>query len=156
MCLLMYLSYLVEVSACNDYATFVLSGPCSQALATQPDPAVLIMRGTGNRQVVPAADLAKLALCGGYPAFLSTVTMFSLAIRRAAAVEHVVPRFSVRVTAPHGRRYIQTAMEAKEPAEAYLEEARPGITFLSLNRPKAKNAISRRLLQVSFNSTGRA
>ncbi|KIP10673.1 hypothetical protein PHLGIDRAFT_22119 [Phlebiopsis gigantea 11061_1 CR5-6] len=43
------------------------------------------------------------------------------------------------------RRHIQTASEAG-PAEAYLEEASPGIHFLSLNRPKAKNAISRRLL----------
>ncbi|KAF7798336.1 hypothetical protein EIP86_009557 [Pleurotus ostreatoroseus] len=32
-------------------------------------------------------------------------------------------------------------------AEAFLEEAKPGISFLSLNRPKAKNAISLRLLK---------
>ncbi|KAJ3488787.1 hypothetical protein NLI96_g2572 [Meripilus lineatus] len=36
---------------------------------------------------------------------------------------------------------------SQESAEAFLEEAKPGITFLQLNRPKAKNAISLRLLK---------
>ncbi|KAI0774046.1 ClpP/crotonase [Fomes fomentarius] len=47
-----------------------------------------------------------------------------------------------------GRRFIQTAAGAS-PAEAYLEPApdRPGIVSLLLNRPKAKNAISLRLLK---------
>jgi hypothetical protein len=37
-------------------------------------------------------------------------------------------------------------------AEAYLEQdaSRPGIAVLLLNRPKAKNAISRKLLKVHF------
>lgn len=45
-----------------------------------------------------------------------------------------------------GRRHIQTASATDGPAEAYLQEAKPGVHYLSLNRPKAKNAISRRLL----------
>jgi len=44
-------------------------------------------------------------------------------------------------------RHIQTTSAASLEAEAFLEEARPGVTFLSLNRPKAKNAISVRLLK---------
>ncbi|KAI0346801.1 ClpP/crotonase [Trametopsis cervina] len=43
------------------------------------------------------------------------------------------------------RRHIQT-FTGTQP-EAFLEEARSGVTFLSLNRPKAKNAISLRLLK---------
>ena len=45
------------------------------------------------------------------------------------------------------RRLIQTTTASNE-AEAYLEQPKPGISFLSLNRPKAKNAISLRLLKV--------
>ena len=44
------------------------------------------------------------------------------------------------------QRYIQTT--PNHEAEAYLQEARPGIAYLALNRPKAKNAISLRLLKV--------
>lgn len=49
-----------------------------------------------------------------------------------------------------GRRFIQTPAGASS-AEAYLEPAPdhgPGIVSLLLNRPKAKNAISLRLLKV--------
>jgi len=45
------------------------------------------------------------------------------------------------------RRLQTTATQVTSEAEAYLEEARPGVSFLSLNRPKAKNAISLRLLK---------
>ena len=47
-----------------------------------------------------------------------------------------------------GRRFIQTAPGAA--AEAYLEPVpdRPGVVSLLLNRPKARNAISLRLLKV--------
>ncbi|KAI0089117.1 ClpP/crotonase-like domain-containing protein [Irpex rosettiformis] len=45
----------------------------------------------------------------------------------------------------HARRYIQTT--TSDQAEAFLEQARSGVAFLSLNRPKAKNAISLRLLK---------
>ena len=51
------------------------------------------------------------------------------------------------------RRAIQTtSSESGEGAEAFLEEAKPGISFLQLNRPKAKNAISLRLLKVRNNN----
>ncbi|KAI9066420.1 hypothetical protein FKP32DRAFT_387111 [Trametes sanguinea] len=56
---------------------------------------------------------------------------------------------SVRV-AGSARRFIQTgATGSANAAEAYLEpvQGRPGITALLLNRPKAKNAISMRLLK---------
>ena len=51
-----------------------------------------------------------------------------------------------------GRRLIQTTTASNE-AEAYLEQPKPGISFLSLNRPKAKNAISLRLLKVCMCNT---
>lgn len=52
--------------------------------------------------------------------------------------------FRVRV------RHLQTQIASvSTEAEAFLEEAKPGVSFLSLNRPKAKNAISLRLLKVS-------
>ena len=58
---------------------------------------------------------------------------------------------SVRVACT-ARRYIQTGQTPanSSTAEAYLEpvQGRPGITSLLLNRPKAKNAISLRLLKV--------
>ena len=52
-----------------------------------------------------------------------------------------------------GRRFIQTQTTAAAgPAEAYLEPVpdHPGVVSLLLNRPKAKNAISLRLLKVGF------
>ena len=76
-------------------------------------------------------------------------TMFYPNLRHAATLGRVKPSIRVHLNTPQcARRHIQTASEAGT-AEAYLEEASPGIHFLSLNRPKAKNAISRRLLQVS-------
>lgn len=50
------------------------------------------------------------------------------------------------------RRAIQTSSSPDVP-EAFLEEAKPGISFLQLNRPKAKNAISLRLLKVRLDFT---
>ncbi|CAL1701172.1 unnamed protein product [Somion occarium] len=57
-----------------------------------------------------------------------------------------------RTTAPRAitgaRRSLQTTSASTEStAEAYLSQPRLGISFLSLNRPKAKNAISLRLLK---------
>ena len=70
----------------------------------------------------------------------------------------------------YGRRGIQTLQSGLSPSspsssssspgesvgretkpEAFLEEAKQGIWFLQLNRPKAKNAISLRLLKVRKN-----
>ncbi|KAI0787031.1 ClpP/crotonase-like domain-containing protein [Irpex lacteus] len=48
-------------------------------------------------------------------------------------------------TCVQARRWIQTT--SNDQAEAFLEQARSGVAFLSLNRPKAKNAISLRLLK---------
>jgi len=48
----------------------------------------------------------------------------------------------------HSKRYLQ--VDSSVHAQAFLEplETHPGITCLSLNRPKSKNAISMTLLQV--------
>ena len=80
--------------------------------------------------------------------------MFSVAVRRAIAFQRVQPNACTRRVFVHvEHRHIQTAAAGAGPAEAYLEEAKPGIHYLSLNRPKAKNAISRRLLVVSIAHT---
>ncbi|KAI0796882.1 ClpP/crotonase [Abortiporus biennis] len=70
------------------------------------------------------------------------MSVLAFAIRRNALV-HSSPK---TLRCPSFRQ-LQTA--ANEVAEAFLERAptRPGVTFLSLNRPKAKNAISLRLLK---------
>ena len=50
------------------------------------------------------------------------------------------------------RSILSRSYASPTSAEAYLEQdaSRPGIAVLLLNRPKAKNAISRKLLKVSF------
>jgi hypothetical protein len=89
--------------------------------------------------------------CGIYPAFLpAAVVMLSIVLRRASARQHVQAYGQIKYI-QGACRNIQTTSAAKDSdAEAYLEEARPGIVTLALNRPKAKNAISRRLLQVWY------
>ncbi|KAI0700756.1 ClpP/crotonase-like domain-containing protein [Cytidiella melzeri] len=72
--------------------------------------------------------------------------MLTAALRRTCT-PHKVPISRViraRQCLPT-RRYIQT--RSGEQAEVFLEQARSGIAYLSLNRPKAKNAISQRLLK---------
>jgi hypothetical protein len=50
------------------------------------------------------------------------------------------------------RNILSRGYASPTAAEAYLEHdaSRPGIAVLLLNRPKAKNAISRKLLKVHF------
>ena len=82
-----------------------------------------------------------------YPAFL-TLIMFHPSVHRIVNIHRVKLCTRARFGAAQcSRRHIQTSSETGSP-EAYLEVVNSGIQFLSLNRPKARNAISRRLLQV--------
>ncbi|KNE64923.1 hypothetical protein AMAG_10589 [Allomyces macrogynus ATCC 38327] len=72
-------------------------------------------------------------------------------VLRAAAGSAPAPRFAAIRTAPAAFRFASTSTPAVADAarEAYIEKlsgADAGITILSLNRPKAKNALSRQLL----------
>jgi hypothetical protein len=72
--------------------------------------------------------------------------MLAFSLRRIYTSQALLtPRSLYSKTCTPTRRFIQTA---NNQAEAFLEQARSGIAFLSLNRPKAKNAISLRLLKV--------
>ncbi|KAK7695773.1 hypothetical protein QCA50_000410 [Cerrena zonata] len=86
-------------------------------------------------------------------------TMMTMTLRRNIVSIQLAPTRTSLVTSPLrrsvtkppavARRLIQTASisTVKGVAEVYLEQPKPGISFLSLNRPKAKNAISLRLLE---------
>lgn len=79
---------------------------------------------------------------------MSHLSLFSTMLLVSSRVSGLTALRSARY-ACGGRRFIQTPAGASS-AEAYLEPApdRPGIVSLLLNRPKAKNAISLRLLKV--------
>jgi hypothetical protein len=74
---------------------------------------------------------------------LTTIQMSVLIL-----TSRVTPKRTIRFS----RSILSRGYASPTVAEAYLEQdaSRPGIAVLLLNRPKAKNAISRKLLKVHF------